>query len=249
LIGKNRHAACNSFYRGTIPRTDFHMHSEFSECSSDTSIEKNVSKAQSVGLEKIAITDHGLNYTPNWIKSYFRKIEEVRKWNGVDILTGIECDIDSEGQHVLSSEVLDDFDVVIGAIHNLPSYKPSGDRFTYLPHEERVLEEYRREVLSALSSGWMKILAHPTDVGWGKILIPDNIQEEVASALSRSNVAVEINFHHKDPTISLLEKCVSHDVLLTPVSDAHNLNEIGRLEWHWSIVSKLRAERILWLTL
>jgi histidinol phosphatase-like PHP family hydrolase len=249
LTGEDAVDQVRSFYRGVIPKTDFHMHSEFSECSSDTSIEKDVTRARMVGLEKIAITDHGLVYRPEWIRSYFQEIEEARKWNGVDILTGMECDIDSEGQPVVSSEILDDFDVVIGAIHNLPSYKPSGDRFTYLPPEEGVLEEYRGEVLSALSSGWMKILAHPTDIGWGKILIPDHIQEEVASVLSRSNVAVEINFHHKDPAVSLLEKCVSHGVLLTPVSDAHNLREIGRFEWHRSIVSKIRAERILWLTL
>jgi len=251
LTRKDRHAVdkVHSFYREIIPRTDFHMHSEFSECSSDTSIEKNVTKAQRVGLEKVAITDHGLVYMPDWIKDYFRKIEEVRKWDGIDVLTGIECDIDPDGRPVVSSEVLDDFDVVIGAIHNLPSYKPSGNRFSYLPPEEKVLEEYRKEVLSALSSGWMKILAHPTDVGWGKILIPDHIQEEVASALSKSNVAVEINFHHKDPSISMLEKCVSRGVLLTPVSDAHSLREIGRLEWHRSIVAKLRAEYILWLAL
>jgi len=239
----------HSFYHGVIPKTDYHTHSEFSECSSDTSIEKNVVRARSVGLERIAITDHGLVYRPEWIRSYFQKIEEVRKWNGIDILTGMECDIDSEGQPVVSSEVLDDFDVIIGALHGLPSYKPSGERFTYLPPEERVLEEYRGKVLSALSSGWMKILAHPTDVGWGKILIPDHIQEEVASALSRSNVAVEINFHHRDPSISMLDKCVSHGVLLTPVSDAHSLSEIGRFEWHRSIVAKLRTHHILWLTI
>jgi len=249
LIRQNRHVVGSSPYCGIIPRTDFHMHSEFSECSSDTSIEKNVLKAKRAGLEKVAITDHGLVYMPDWIKSYFRKIEEVRRWDGIDVLTGIECDIDLDGQPVVSSKVLDDFDVVIGALHGLPSYKPSGDRFAYLPPEEKVLEEYRREVLSALSSGWMKILAHPTDIGWGKILIPDHVQEEVASALSKSKVAVEINFHHKDPSISMLEKCVSHGVLLTPVSDAHSLKEIGRLGWHRSIVAKLGAERIIWLTL
>jgi len=232
-----------------IPLTDYHMHSEFSECSSDTSVEKNVSKARRIGLEKVAITDHGIVYMPEWIRSYFRKIEEVRKWDGMDVLTGIECDIDPDGQPVVSSEVLDDFDVVIGALHSLPSYRPSGNRFDYLPPEEKVLEEYRREVLSALSLGWMEILAHPTDIGWGKILIPDHIQEEVASALSKSNVAVEINYHHKDPSVPMLEKCVSNEVLLTPVSDAHSLREIGRLEWHRSIVAKLKAEDIIWLTL
>lgn len=249
LIGTNGHDSCSSLYRGMIPRTDYHTHSEFSECSSDTSIERNISRARRVGLEKVAITDHGSVYMPEWIKSYFRKIEEVRKWAGIDVLTGIECDISPDGQPVVSSEALDDFDVVIGALHRLPSYRSSGNRFEYLPPEEGALEEYRREVLSALSLGWMKILAHPTDIGWGKALIPDHIQEEVASALSKSNVAVEINYHHKDPSVPMLEKCVSNEVPLTPVSDAHSLREIGRLEWHRSIIAKLNAEDIIWLTL
>ena len=232
-----------------MPRTDYHMHSEFSECSSDTSIVKNILEAQRVGLKRIAITDHGLELRPDWIGSYFQKIEEARRWCEIDVLTGIECDIGARGKSVVSPSLLEDFDVVIGSIHALPSHHPSGNRFTYSPVEANVLEEYRITVLSALASRWMRILAHPTDIGWSKILLPEYVEEEIASTLRTSNVAIEINFHHKDPALSLLQRCAAQGVTLTPVSDAHSLNEIGRFEWHKSVVDELGVEHVLWLSI
>ena len=62
-----------------IPSTDFHMHAEYSSCSDDVSILKNIEKLEGLGYERIAITDHGTVADPSFFDEYVGKIETARK--------------------------------------------------------------------------------------------------------------------------------------------------------------------------
>ena len=80
----------------TLPRTDIHMHSNYSPCGIDVSIEKDIEVAVERGIELIAITDHGTIPRPQWIDSYFRDIATVNP--PIILLTGMEVDVNLNGE-------------------------------------------------------------------------------------------------------------------------------------------------------
>ena len=63
------------FNHPMVPKIDLHVHSQFSPCSKDTTIESIVSVAEEKKLEKIAITDHGKVEKPQWcsVRAYYVK--------------------------------------------------------------------------------------------------------------------------------------------------------------------------------
>jgi histidinol phosphatase-like PHP family hydrolase len=191
-------------------------------------IDKDVQKAQIKGILRIAITDHGSVKKPEWICDYFSEIEKWRKISKLDILTGIECDISADGLPVVSETIIGDMDVVIGALHKLPELSDPID----------VQNSYLKIVSSAIEKKWMRILAHPTDVGWVKLQLSSKVVEEISRIAAKNGVTLELNFHHRDPNPTNLQIFLKNGASITATSDAHELNEIGNYYWHKSIIMK-----------
>ncbi|MGQ9513729.1 MAG: PHP domain-containing protein [Thermoproteota archaeon] len=223
-----------------VPKTDYHVHSQFSTCAKDVTIERDVQEAQIKGIYRMAITDHGSVKAPEWIHDYFNEIERCRKISKLDILTGIECDIGADGCPAVSETILGDVDIVVGALHEMPKLSDTRD----------VLSVYLETVSSALKKGWMQILAHPTDVGWLKLQLTYDVAEEISRVANKYGVTLELNFHHRDPNIKNLRNFLKNGVRITPTSDAHELSEIGNYNWHESMLVKsgFRGE-ICWMEL
>jgi len=204
-------------------------------------IEKDVLRAESLGVERMAITDHGYQPRPAWIPEYMHELERWRRDSMVEVLTGVEVEVRPDGRPAVDRSVLKSFDVVVGAVHGLPSLGNAGTSV--------LLEEYERAVLGALQGGWMLILAHATDVAWQKLPVPESLAQRIAETARDQGVAVELNFHHRDPDLPFLQTCIEAGVRITPTSDAHRLDEIGHYEWHAEMVERLNPRRKpLWYT-
>ncbi len=214
-----------------IPRTDYHIHSQFSKCAEDVTICKDVQRAEAMGISRMAVTDHGSVKKPEWIRDYFSEIEASRKTSKLDILAGIECDICLGGFPAVSEEILDDMDVVIGALHKLPTVGLTQGSLD-------IMHLYVETVFAALEKKWMRILAHPTDLGWVKLHLSCEVAGELSRIAARNGVTFELNFHHKDPEPETLHTFLMNGVSITPTSDAHSLDEIGNYHWHKSMLKK-----------
>jgi len=204
-----------------IPRIDLHVHSQFSPCANDVSVERDAEVAVARGLRVIAVTDHGTVPHPDWFERYLRELERVREVFGdrLTILSGMEVDIVEGGELAVSRELLRRLDVVVASLHSVPS-------------GVSVDEYWRRSLLSAVESGLVTVLGHPTDVGWRKVRPPTEYALEVLDAARAHGVAVELNYHHRDPEPWFLRLAVERGVPLVATSDAHSLSEIGNLWWH-----------------
>jgi histidinol phosphatase-like PHP family hydrolase len=212
-----------------IPKIDLHIHSEFSFDSQDTTIEGIISIAEAKGLEKIAITDHGSARKPPWFEQYLSKIEKARKHTYIDVFTGMEVSIKFDGYFVVDNALLNDLDVVIGAVHHFPS---------------RNLEEYVAVQVKAMEVNDFDILAHPTDRF--KTGAPSNSEDRIIQKLKEEDIATEMNYHHRCPSPNFLQKCVNNGVKITPSSDAHRLTEIGHFEWFEQVTAEIKGE-ISWI--
>lgn len=220
------------------PRVDLHVHSHYSPCARSVSVHDDVRVAVERGVRVVAITDHGTVKRPRWLGEYFRELEEVEKLYGAEIyvLSGMEVDIVDSGRLAVSREVLEMLDVVIASIHRVP---PECDEAGY----------WRRSFLGAIRSGAVDILGHPTDVGWRKVRPPLEYVLEVLDEACSSGVAVELNYHHRDPQPYFLKLAIERGVKLVPNSDAHTLSEIGAFSWHEELIRSLGYEpsQVRWL--
>ena len=221
-----------------IPRIDLHVHSHFSPCARGVSIYEDVRVALERGVRVIAITDHGTTERPSWLREYFRELEEVRRLysDEIAILSGLEVDILESGRLAVSREVLRTLDVVVASIHRVP---PGLD----------VVEYWRKSMLGAVRSGLIDILGHPTDVGWRTVRPPIEYVLEVLDEARSAGIAVELNYHHRDPQPYFLKLAVERGVMLVPNSDAHSLSEIGAFSWHEGVIRALGYDpsRVNWL--
>ncbi len=222
-----------------LPRLDLHVHSQYSPCAEDVSVERDAATALARGLRVLAVTDHGTTQVPEWLEDYFGELERVRrKFEGrLALLSGMEVDIVDGGRLAVSEWVLRRLDVVVASLHSAPA---EGDPHGY----------WRRSLIRAIESGYVMVLGHPTDVGWRKVAPPEEYALEVLDAARSHGVAVELNFHHRDPAPWFLRLAIERGVLLVPDSDAHSLSEIGSRSWHEQRIRALGYDpgSVRWLT-
>jgi len=178
---------------GTLPKLveqseikgDLHTHTNWTDGSS--SIEDVVSKAIDLGYQYVAITDHSpsLKIThglpADRLKQQIgaiRKVEEKLEGHGVRVLAGCEVDIKADGSLDHPSSVLGDLDMTIGSVHS--RFKMDKNEMT-------------KRIVTAIESGGIDILGHPT----GRIIGQRNPYEfdvqSVFSSAKESGVCMEIN--------------------------------------------------------
>jgi DNA polymerase (family 10) len=177
---------------GTLPRliqvSDIrgvlHAHSTWSDGSA--SIAAMAEAARAAGFAFHAVTDHsqalgiarGLN--PERLRAQMAEIDALNATftDGFRVLKGIECDIMPDGSMDLPLDLLHELDVVVASVHS---------------QQRQDRETMTARVLSALESGVVDILAHPT----GRILgsrDPSAVDlDQVMEAALVHQVALEIN--------------------------------------------------------
>lgn len=135
---------------------DFHAHTKWSDGVND--IEDMVQMARRLGYKFIAISDHterlriagGLNREE--FEEQSAVIAELNeRFDDIEILRGMETNIDNEGNVDFEPDFLAQFDVVIASIHG--GFNQSKDQLT-------------RRMITAMENPYVNIIGHPT----GRIL-------------------------------------------------------------------------------
>ncbi len=138
-------------------RGDLHLHTKYSE--GRESLEIMVKKAEAMGYEYIAITDHsrsrriarGLQI--DTLKKQWKEIEKLSKRFRMKILRGSEVEILKDGSLDYPDEILKELDIVVGAIHS--GFAASESEMT-------------GRIVTALENRHLDILAHPSGRLLGK---------------------------------------------------------------------------------
>ncbi|MFQ5330354.1 MAG: DNA polymerase/3'-5' exonuclease PolX [Thermodesulfobacteriota bacterium] len=168
-------------------RGDLHMHTRASD--GGATIEEMAEAAMARGYEYIAITDHSKSLTVAHGLDEARLLRQMDEIEGVNekfkergaeftILKGMEVDIKSDGSLDLDDELLGRLDVVVAAIHS---------KFTM------EADEMTERILTAMSSGFVHILAHPTGrIVEGRSPYPVDMRRLMEGA-KRERVILELN--------------------------------------------------------
>jgi DNA polymerase (family 10) len=202
-------------------RGDLQIHTEASDGSA--SLRSMAEEARNMGYEYLAITDHSKRVTMAQGLNAERlgeQIEEIEKLNeraaDFRIIRSCEVDILEDGSLDLENEILEELDVVIGAVHyymNLPRKKQT------------------QRIIRAMDNPHFNILAHPT----GRLIgsrEPYEIDiEQIMKAAKERGCFLEIN---ADPTRLDLNdihcKMAKEIGLKVPVStDAHSVRGLRQM--------------------
>ncbi|MBU7007248.1 DNA polymerase/3'-5' exonuclease PolX [Phosphitispora fastidiosa] len=216
---------------GTLPdlvetgdiKGDLHLHSDWSD--GVNSIEEIVGRAAEMGYEYIAITDHsrslgiarGLSVERlGEQERYLRALNE--KTAGIEILSGIEADILSNGDLDYPDEILAARDIVVASVH-------SGFR------QDR--EKITGRVISAMKNSHVDIVAHPTGRLIGRREPYAIDMEEVFAAAVKYGTALEINASpdRLDLSDRYVRRAAELGIRISINTDAHDINRMDEMKY------------------
>lgn len=201
------------------------LHSHTSATDGHNSLKEMAKAAKEFGLDYLAITEHskhlkvahGLDE-----ERLLKQIEEIDKLNekldDITLLKGIEVDILEDGQLDLPDEVLQQLDLVIGAVHS---------QF----HLSRKKQTER--ILRAMDHPCFTLLAHPS----GRLLEQRDAYDVDMTRLIRHarERGCYLELNAQPERLDLLDvychMARDEGVLISVNSDAHSVNDFANLEY------------------
>lgn len=202
-------------------KIDLHIHTIASGHAYSTILE-SAAYAGSIGVETIAITDHGPSMEGAPYAGYFVNMGRIpRKMYGVNLLMGCEANvIDLGGKIDLKTDTVEALDIVLVGLHKLTPY-PANTSLT----------ENTRALVGAITKNKIHIVSHPY-----RLDFPVDIIELVRVA-SGQGVLLELNlsllkqFGNKRELLNqvnlMIEAAEKMRVKIVVSSDAHIATEIG----------------------
>lgn len=222
-------------------KADYHIHSIYSKNKHGKStIEEIVKKAHEIGLEEIAITDHGTSHfmfgiNKNKISEAKNTVVEVRKkYPNMNILYGVEANIlDYNGTTDIGEEILKHCDIILCGFHLGVMFSTAGDFWNFVvknilvknneKHYKDMVEKNTNALVNAMYRYKIDILTHPGDK------IPLDI-EKIAAVAEETNTILEINNSHGHLNKDEIQKASKYNVKFVINSDAHIKDNIGSYE-------------------
>ena len=218
-----------------IIRGDYHTHTLYSHGKS--TIRENVERALEIGLEEIAICDHGPGHVFYGVrkKNLFKMKREIDKLNDeykdINILMGMEANIISyDGEIDVDDEIVEILDILFVGYHYgiVPRGLKSIFKF-YIenslskiikPLEKNIIKDNTDAVIKAINKYPIKLITHPGSKARLDI-------ERLARECEKLDVCLEINSSHSQLDCESIKEAMKTDVEFMINSDAHSRDRIG----------------------
>ncbi|MCA1056385.1 DNA polymerase/3'-5' exonuclease PolX [Rossellomorea aquimaris] len=193
---------------------DLHMHTTWSDGA--YSIEEMVQACIAKGYQYMAITDHSKylrvanGLTDERLLKQIEEIKEInKKYEQIEVLSGIEMDILPDGTLDYSDEILEKVDVVIASIHS-----------SFSQSQEKIMDR----LSTALTSAHVDIIAHPTGRIIGRREGYDVNMDDLIKLAKETNTALELNANPNrlDLSAENIRKAQENGVKLFINTDAHS---------------------------
>ncbi len=226
-------------------KVDFHIHTEHLKCANQTmTVKAIIAKAEELGLEKIAITDH-LNAPEFLDKNLLIKHELAEIETDLDVYFGVEANvinpetgaisIDEEQKEKLGCEL------VIAGVHSCYYTEPDIEGILALQH---------KLMLAVIRNPLVDVLVHPYwfpgrqfadgTLAWLTDMshVPEDYIAELGETAVECNTAIESNGSaiwtcpsytdcFREEYKDYLSKLAGYGVKISISSDAHDINRLG----------------------
>lgn len=233
---------------------DVHCHGEFAYCGTTVNAKADIDVSKAMGLGRLCLTEHAFQLyfekDDAWSFRWQTDREMVRKaWEGSRgrmaeyrrfaapyrsdfVSLGLEVDLLADGRLLVAPEDLAGWDVIVGAVHEIPGVKRK-----QTPPEE--LERLFMREVEILLAQPIHVLAHPfryfRRAGLSE---PTHLYDWMAERLARAGVAAEINFHTNTCEPAFIRECAARGVRIALGTDSHDLAEVGELFPHLEVLKR-----------
>ncbi|KSU63922.1 hypothetical protein AS034_06680 [[Bacillus] enclensis] len=193
---------------------DLHMHTTWSDGA--YSIEEMVQVCIDKGYQYMAITDHSKylrvanGLTDERLLKQIEEIKEInKKYDKIEVLSGIEMDILPDGSLDYSDDILEKVDLVIASIHS-----------SFSQPQDKIMERLK----TALDSVHVDIIAHPTGRIIGRREGYDVDMDLLIKLAKETDTALELNANPNrlDLSAENIRKAQESGVKLFINTDAHS---------------------------
>ena len=220
---------------------DYHIHSKYSKNKHGKgTLEEITQRAVELGLEEIAVTDHGLKHfmfgikRKNVKKARYEINELNKKYPQIKILLGIEANLTSmDGQSDIDDEIIKNCDIVLLGFHYGVTFKSIKDAFVLLilnyfanfssRLKRKMIDINTKAIENVMHKYDIDILTHPGD----KVFVDI---ERIAKAAEETNTILEINDSHGHLNIEEIKKASKYNIKFAIGSDAHTVENIGNCD-------------------
>ena len=214
-----------------IPKESLHIHTDYTD--GECSVKSVVEQAESMGFERIAITEH-IDKNSDWFEKFSQEVEILRmNKKSIKIIYGIEPRaIDYDGNLNAPQGIIDNSEIVIGVVHSYPKEERSFETEKYGMHEitaEKALYLEYNASLALIKNGIIDVLGHPGGTyfkHFGKP--PYDFYKDIIKEVSQSEVAIEINPFYLENVKEILEICMEFNPYIVLGDNAHKLNHLGK---------------------
>jgi len=209
--------------RGEDIRGMLHCHTRWSDGAN--TIAEMAEAARQRGYTYIAICDHSQSsfiangLSPDRVREQWKEIEAVNKSvKKIVVLKGIEVDINNDGSLDYPDELMQEFDFVIGSVHN--NLHMPADRMT-------------KRLVTALANPHLDALGHPTN----RLLLdrePSQFDmEAVIEAARHYGKILEVNGHPWRLDLDWLHCKLAklHGVKVIITTDAHDIKDMDLMRY------------------
>jgi histidinol-phosphatase (PHP family) len=230
-----------------IYRTDYHMHSSYSDGRSIP--EDYIAPAIAAGLSEIGFSEHitlfkdleDWNMNPLNIAAYIRHLEALqKKVKNINIKIGLEVDfIEGKEKEILSYLNPLPLDFIIGSVHYLGEKTVDvGPEFYEGKSIDILFESYFDSILTAVASGLFDIIGHCDLIriyGYKPSSDIEPLYRKLAKEMKINDVAFELNTNGRNrpladfyPDRKHLHIFREENVPVCVNSDAHMPSRVGQ---------------------
>jgi histidinol-phosphatase (PHP family) len=235
------------FSKTMIYKTDYHMHSNYSDGRSVP--ENYIAPALAAGLSEIGFSEHltlfkdleDWNMNPLNISPYINHLKNLQKTiNSIKIKIGLEVDY-FPGKEKEISSYLQSFplDYVIGSVHYLGEKTVDvGPEFYEGKSIDRLFESYFYSVIEAAASDLFDILGHCDLIriyGYKPVSDLEPLYRKLAKTMKEHDIAFEVNTNGRNrpladfyPDRRYLHIFLEENVPVCVNSDAHMPSRVGQ---------------------
>ena len=212
-----------------IPLCDFHMHTSWTD--GKHSVKEMHEQSLKLGLSTILFSEHARKSSGDWFLDFAREVRSLPQ-DGCRALVGVETRVvDYEGNLDSTEAILSIADLVVASVHRFSDRNNGITReFNQVSADEAIEMEF---LLSSaiLDNPLVDILGHPFGMCYRRFGItpPEEKMIALIKKAAQKGIAFEINsYYHPDPW-KLITWCQKLGATLSLGSDAHGVEEIGRI--------------------
>ena len=216
-----------------IPKIDMHVHTNWTD--GKHTVKQMVKAANKKKLHTILFSEHSRASSKGWFSKFSKEIKKNRSYKqtgSCNALIGTEVKIkDFDGTLDLNQNIKKKCDLIMASVHRFPAEKGNifQNKFKFTKNEAIELEF--KLSMSAIKNSKFDILGHPFGMSIKRFKATPkwHLFKRLIKECKKNDKIFEINFHYHKNYRKLLNECLRSNTLFSLGSNAHRINELGKI--------------------